>query len=125
MAMAGKRRLFYWGSGIILCGIIVFSLSMLHLLPLNILSVQQKPEQPPQKVYDYYLIIDEDDGHTIMYVPLVVNLGDEVLSEDNRYYQIVKIEENRAYARFIKTLDLEKYKQKLPPQENPAKTSEP
>lgn len=125
MSMVGKRRLFYWGTGIILCGIIVFGLSMLHLLPLNILSVQQKPEQTPQKIYDYYIIIDEDDGHTIMYVPLVVSLGDEVLSEDNRYYQIVKIEENRAYARFIKNFDLEKYKQKHPSQETPAKPNQP
>lgn len=125
MSIAGKKRLIYWAGGIILCGIIVVSLSMLHLLPLNILSVQQKPEQAPQKIYDYYIIVDEDDGHTIMYVPLVVNLGDEVLSEDNRYYQIVKIEENRAYARFIKNLNLEKYKQNLPPQQPPAKPNQP
>jgi hypothetical protein len=63
-------------------------------------------------VYDYYLIIDEQDGHTIMYVPLVVSVGDELISEDNKYYQIVRIEENRAYARFVKNVDLEKNKQK-------------
>lgn len=89
---------------------IVAIMGSLHLFPLNILSVQQKPEQAPQKVYDYYIIIDEQDGKTLMYVPLVVSVGDELISEENKYYQVVRIEENRAYARFVKDVDLEKYK---------------
>jgi hypothetical protein len=82
------------------------------LLPLNILPIQQKPEQPPQKAYDYYLIIDVESGRTLMYVPLMVNVGDEVLSEENKRYQVVRVEENRAYARFVEHVDLEKYKPK-------------
>ncbi|MGI6092617.1 MAG: stage II sporulation protein P [Veillonellaceae bacterium] len=99
-------------TGIITLFLIIAALAFLHLLPMNIFSVQQKPEQAPQKVYDYYLIIDEQTNQTIMYVPLVVSIGDEVISEENKYYEIVRIEENRAYARFIKHIEIDKYQPK-------------
>jgi len=88
----------------------IFAFSALHILPLNIFSIQQKPNSQPQKIYDYYIILDEMDGHSLMYVPLVVNVGDEVLSEENKRYKVVRIEENRAFARFIEDINLEKYK---------------
>jgi len=88
----------------------IFAFSALHILPLNIFSVQQKPESQPQKMYDYYIILDEIDGHSLMYVPLVVNVGDEVLTEENKRYKVVRIEENRAFARFVEDVNLEKYK---------------
>ena len=84
--------------------------SVLHILPLNLLSIQQKPTPQPQQLYDYYTIVDEADEHSLMYVPLVVNVGDEVLTEENKRYKIVKIEKNRAFARFIENVNLEKYK---------------
>lgn len=93
--------------------IILLSLSAfsaLHILPLNLFSIQQKPTPQPQKLYDYYTIIDEVDGHSLMYVPLVVNVGDEVLTEENKRYKIVKVEQNRAFARFIENVNLDKYK---------------
>ncbi len=93
---------------IILLTVSVFG--MLHILPLNLFSIQQKPTPDPQKVYDYYTIIDEVDGHNLMYVPLVVNVGDEVLTEENKRYKIVKIEQNRAFARFVENVNLENYK---------------
>jgi len=93
---------------IILFSIVIFS--VLHILPLNIFSVQQKPEAESQKIYDYYIIYDETDGRSLMYVPLVVNVGDEVLTEENKRYKVVKIEENRAFARFVEDVSLEKYK---------------
>lgn len=94
---------------IIILLVVVLSISFFHLLPLNLLQVQQKPEQAPQTVYDYYLIIDEATNTTLMYVPLVVTYDDEVLTEDNKLYRVVRIEENRAYARFVKDMNLEKY----------------
>lgn len=101
-------------SKMILAGILVLStlllLSLLHLLPLNIFSIQQKPEPEPQKVYDYYFILDEADGRSLMYVPLVVNIDDEILTEENKLYKVVRIEENRAYARFVRDINLDKYK---------------
>jgi hypothetical protein len=107
--MTRKRRIWLIAGFLAMSAVIVIALGSLHLLPLNILSVQQKPEQAPQKVYDYYIIIDEQDGKTLMYVPLVVSVGDELISEENKYYKIVKIEDNRAYARFVKDVNLEKY----------------
>lgn len=103
--MALKRRLILIAGLLVLCSII--AVSALHLLPLNFLSIQQKPEQTPQKVYDYYIVVDEADGHTLMYVPIIVSVGDEVLSEENKLYQVIKVEENRAYARFVRDVNLE------------------
>ncbi|HWR45323.1 stage II sporulation protein P [Sporomusa sp.] len=88
----------------------VVTAGVLHYVPLNIFSVQQKPEQTPQKVYDYYIIVEEDTGEVLMYVPLVVSIGDELISEENKRYKIVKVEENQAYARFVENLNLELYK---------------
>ncbi len=108
--MIHKHRYAVLAGIIILSSLLIFSI--LHLLPLNIFSIQQKPEPAPQKVYDYYLILDEADGHSLMYVPLVVSVGDEILTEENKLYQVIKIEENRAYARFVKDINLDKYKNK-------------
>jgi stage II sporulation protein P len=94
----------------ILALLAVVTVGVLHYVPLNIFSVQQKPEQTPQKVYDYYNIIEEDTGEILMYVPLVVSVGDELISENNKRYKIVKVEENQAYARFVENLNLELYK---------------
>ena len=75
---------------------------------------QAKPEQSPSKVgYDYYLIIEESTNKTMAYVSTVtVNIGDEYISEDNKRYIIVKIEENRAYARYVENLNLENFRKK-------------
>ena len=101
-------------SKVILAGILILSIlllfSLLHLLPLNIFSIQQKPEPEPQKVYDYYFILDEADGRSLMYVPLVVNIDDEILTEENKLYKVVRIEENRAYARLVRDVNLDTYK---------------
>jgi hypothetical protein len=110
VSMANKYRLTVLTGILLLCSILI--LSFLHLIPLNIFSIQQKPEPEPQKVYDYYFILDETDGHSLMYVPLVVSVGDEILTEENKLYKVVKIEENRAYARFVKDINLDKYKKK-------------
>ncbi|WP_425059775.1 hypothetical protein SCACP_03830 [Sporomusa carbonis] len=94
----------------ILALVTVIAAGATYYIPLNIFSVQQKPEQAPQKVYDYYIIMDEDTGETLMYVPLVVSVGDELISEKNKRYRVVKVEGNQAYARFVEDLNLEQYK---------------
>jgi hypothetical protein len=101
-----KRRFFFIAGALLL--VTVIAISSLHLLPLqNFLLIQQKPEQAPQKVYDYYIIIDEQTGNHLMAVPLVVGIGDEVLSEDNKLYRVVRVEENQAYARFVRDVILD------------------
>jgi hypothetical protein len=104
-----KRRLLI-AAGLLLAAAVIYA--AVSLLPLSILPIQQKPEVPPQKAYDYYLIIDVESDRTLMYVPLLVHVGDEVISEENKRYQVVRIEENRAYARFVENVDIEKYKPK-------------
>jgi hypothetical protein len=84
--------------------------AVVYYTPLNFMSVQQKPEQAPQKIYDYYLIIDEKTNETLMYVPLVVSPGDEVITEKNQRFRVVKVEENRAIARYVEDVNLDKYK---------------
>ncbi|MBC8014216.1 MAG: stage II sporulation protein P [Sporomusaceae bacterium] len=104
------------GRYLLLAGIIIllgiFAFSTLHILPLTLFPVQQKPDPQPQKLHDYYIISDEIDGHSLMYVPLVVNIGDEVITEENKRYKVVRIEENRAFARFVEDISLEEHKKK-------------
>lgn len=94
---------------IILCGVII-SLILLGFFFFGganyLFPVQQKPENSSQRVYDYYMILDEANGQTLMYVPLIAQVGDQVLSEENKLYVIVRVEENRAYARFVKDVEL-------------------
>ncbi len=95
---------------VILVILYLITAGTLHLFPFNQPAGPQKPESPSPTGYDYYLIIDEQSGQTLMYIPVVATVGDEVLSENNKLYQIVRVEENRAYARFIRDINLEKYK---------------
>lgn len=108
--MIVKRRYLFITIGILLSLLFVFS--FLHILPLNLFSVQQKPAPQIQKIYDYYIIVDEVDNHSLMYVPLVVNVGDEVLTEENKRYKVIRIEQNRAIARFVEEIKLEEPKKK-------------
>ncbi len=53
-------------------------------------------------VYPYYFIYEEKSGHHLMTVSIVVTMGDELISEDNKLYRIVRIDENKAYARYVR-----------------------
>lgn len=94
------KIIFYIAAVLLALGLIVY------YLPLNTLSIQQKPNQAPQKLYDYYEIFDEASGESLMYVPLVVNIGDELITETNKRYRIVKVAGNKAYARFVENLKI-------------------
>lgn len=96
----------------ILALLTVITAGVIHYIPLNLFTIQQKPEQAPQKVYDYYIIYDEKTNEILMYVPIVVSVDDELISEANKRYKVVRIEENRAYARFVEDLNLELYQKK-------------
>jgi len=92
--------------------IIVFALILLtcsvalyHFFPLKH-SINQKPDQP----YDYYYIYAEEDGRELMRVPIAVSVDDELITEDNKRYRIVRVEENRSIARFIENINIERYK---------------
>lgn len=78
----------------------------LYYAPFALFSAQPKPEQPPPKPYDYYIVVEEDTKEILMYVPLVVHVGDELISDQNKRYRIVRVEENQAYARFVETVNI-------------------
>ncbi|MBP2655063.1 MAG: hypothetical protein H6Q73_2632 [Firmicutes bacterium] len=90
-----------------LSGIIIWG--TIHWLPLKFFFGPQKSPELPSTVYDYYQVIDEKTSQPLMHVPMIVNIGDEVITEDNKRYRVVKVEENRAYARFIEYINLERY----------------
>lgn len=54
---------------------------------------------------DYYLILDEK-GRTLSMMGLAVSVGDYLITEDNRGYNIVAVDGFRARARFDKTVNL-------------------
>lgn len=100
-----KRRLLL--GGVIAAAGIVLLLFLLYLLPLdNLLPVQRKPNTPPQKAYDYYVVVDESTQDVLMYVPLVVSVNDELITEDNRLFRVVQVDGNTAYARFVRPVHL-------------------
>lgn len=94
----------------ILALVAIITIGVVYTIPLTMFSVQPKPEQAPQKIYDHYIVVEEDTKEVLMYVPIVVNVGDELVSDQNKRYKIVKVEENQAYARFVEDLNLELYK---------------
>ena len=62
-------------------------------------SPYKKPVPAEEAKYDYYEILDEATGESLMYVSVVnVTTGDELLVED-RWYVVVRVNGNRAYAR--------------------------
>lgn len=99
----GFRRSLRLIASLILIGLLLFG-AALYLLPLDLLSVQEKPIQRSPQIHEYYIIIDEATGNDLMYVPLVVSVGDEVITENNQRYRIVSVTENRAYARFTENV---------------------
>lgn len=98
--MKAKRRIALF----LLVGLALVALAYVALayLPMNLLPLQQKPT--PQPIHDYYEILDEVSGESLMTVPLVVNVGDELITDDNRRFEVVSVIENKAYARKVKNL---------------------
>jgi hypothetical protein len=105
--MAAKRRLLFV-IGLVFLGIIV-TVGALDWLPGHILPIEQKPEQTPESRHEMYVIMDAENEEILMFVPLKVNVGDELITDKNKRYQVVRIEENRAYARFVENVNMEQY----------------
>lgn len=105
--------------GLLIGGFIVGALVVLALvysfafqfLPLP----QQKPHAPAKSPYEYYIILDDATGATMMYVSVVtVNPGDEMITEENKRYVIMRVEENRAYARYVEDVNIRTKKAAVP-----------
>lgn len=92
-----------------LCSIFLIFLLYYFLFsaPIKNRYIVPSPElKTTQKLYDYYEINDEKDNTMLMRIPVVVTVGDELITEDNKLYRVTKIEENQAYAKFIKNITL-------------------
>ncbi len=64
------------------------------------------PEIKTAKPFDYYRITDETGTIELMTVSVQVYIGDEVLAEDNSLYEVVKLDGNHAFAKFVKKIHL-------------------
>ncbi len=87
----------------IIAGVILI-LGVWYYAPQYLSGPFKKPEQidplPVKPPYEYYIIQDEATGDTLMYVSVVaVNVGDELLIENGKWYMVVRVEKNIAYAR--------------------------
>ncbi len=50
-----------------------------------------------------------------MYVSVVtVSPGDEMITEENKRYVITRVEENRAYARYVEDIEIRTKKEDVP-----------
>lgn len=93
----------------ILCAFLLFYsfLYRENILPLERRTIPYAASDPTaDKRYAYYTITDESGALELMRVPLLVQIDDEVLADDNKLYRVVRIEEDRAYAKFIRQVKL-------------------
>jgi stage II sporulation protein P len=81
---------------------------MAYIIPFKGFGVSQKPEQH----YEYYYIYAEEDGRELMRVPIAINVGDELITEDNKRYKVVKVEGDKGIATYVETVSLEEYRPK-------------
>lgn len=81
--------------------LLIIILSVLIYIVLYIPFFPEPQTTLPQITHDYYEIVDELSGESLMMVPLLVTVGDELLTEDNRRFSVVKINGNTAYAKQI------------------------
>lgn len=85
---------------------IVAALATVFVIVQNLVPMATKPPQTKpgpiieEKLYDYYNLIDEETGQILGYVSSVkVTTGDEYISDNNKRYVVIRVEENRAYLR--------------------------
>lgn len=64
----------------------------------------------PAQIYDYYYIYAEEDGRELMRVPLAVNIDDELITEDNKRYKVIKVDGDKGIARYVEDVNIERYK---------------
>lgn len=56
---------------------------------------------PPGAQYDYYTVIDAETTKVLMYVSSVrVSVGDELITDDGKWYTVVEVNKNVAHAKF-------------------------
>ncbi len=95
MQFVGKNKLIFFLIGILVIGGIWYYAP--GFFPKELKRIEQTPVVPP---YKYYVIQDEATGTVLMYVSVVVvNVGDELVTDTGKWYRVVRVEGNIAYAR--------------------------
>lgn len=99
------RRLFLWA-----CTILFLIFAAVGLFyPHTLYELTARPRQALNLspiVYPYYFIYEEKSGHHLMTVSIVVTVGDELITENNQLYRVVRMDENKAYARYVREFAL-------------------
>lgn len=99
----GRRNLIIW----ILAALAAVFVIVQYFVPILTKPPQTKPGLIiEEKIYDYYILIDEETGQVLSHVSSIkVTTGDEYFSENNKRYVVTKVEENRAYMRSFGAAD--------------------
>jgi hypothetical protein len=64
-------------------------------------------EEHRDDTHPYYVIVDVETNTPLAYISSVpVNVGDELITRQNRLYRVISVVENTAYAQFIREIDL-------------------
>lgn len=61
---------------------------------------------PPWELDDGYYTIVSDMGRELLLTGHIVSVGDQFIDEDNRKYEVYRVADRRAYARFVSRIDL-------------------
>lgn len=95
------RRFVLWAVLFVLIGFSSLGVLAPHMLHEVTASARDVLGIAPT-VYPYYFIYEEKSGHHLMTVSIVVTIGDELITEDNKLYRVVRMDENKAYARYVR-----------------------
>ncbi|TCL37183.1 hypothetical protein EV210_10648 [Anaerospora hongkongensis] len=113
MKSRSKNKLILVFAGL-LAGIFLI-LGLWYYVPQYLPLPQQKQLVPTKSPYEYYIILDQATGITLMYVSVVtVNPGDEMITGENKRYVITRVEENRAYARYVEDVIIRTKEEAVP-----------
>lgn len=61
-----------------------------------------------EKQEGYYTVYEEGTDKKIFATSMIVNVGDQYLDEDNNFYEIIKVSGDKAFARFLRKVDIAK-----------------
>jgi len=99
MKLSNGKKIILLITGILFIGIILI-LGFWYYTPQYLPAPFKKSEQTPANPYEYYIIKDEATDNILMYVSVVkVSVGDELLMDTGKWYRVMRVEENIAYAR--------------------------
>ncbi len=90
---------------------ILVAFGLLLLIAVYYLRPRNQPAPHPQvkqgQVYSYYQIFDEKTGKNLMNVSSApVQVGDELITADNRRYVVIRVNGNQAYAKFVEKVKM-------------------